>query len=62
MARYRLNDAALADRDRIYEYGILTLHSTLGCLCCGARRGRLSRGQKLACEGGRRPQGFLHRD
>jgi len=24
MARYRLNDAALADLDRIYEYGILT--------------------------------------
>ncbi len=24
MASYRLNDAALADLDRIYEYGILT--------------------------------------
>jgi len=24
MAHYRLNDAALADLDRIYEYGILT--------------------------------------
>ena len=24
MARYRLNEAALADLDRIYEYGILT--------------------------------------